>query len=218
MAKHTDDKHDEVPSGSNRGELPLHPLVVKLVSDPDNPPEIVLLTGYLGAAGKGKDAYYRIYLDSDFRTYYELLRSDVLHAEEADPSQAENPTKIFIKATAKFTLVQVVEASFLQGDITSTYPVGGPCFLCFPPTAYFGGHCSGQPHTGFACPGGHPHTGRPCPSGQPHTHRCPASHPNTFGCSVPGGGTAHTPGYCLPAPGAQINPCAVGSHPHTPNV
>ncbi len=195
MPKHADEKHDDKRSKSNGDTLPFNPLVGKVVTDPDNLPEVVVLVGYLGAAGKDKPDSCRIYIDLYFRTYYELLSADVLYAEEADATDLEKPTKIFVDASAKLTLVQALDASFLQGIITSTYPIGLP----------------GSP--GSPTPGG---IGSGCVTGEnPNTAGCSPAHPNTFGC--PGGQMAHTPGFAARALASSPPKvlCAGGRMPST---
>ncbi len=196
MPKHADEKHDDKRSKSNDDTLPLNPLVGKVVTDPDNPPEVVILVGYLGAAGKDKPDSCRLYIDLYFRTYYELLIADVLYAEEPDAADPDKPSKIFVDASAKLTLVQALDASFLQGIITSTYPIGLP----------------GLP--GSPTPGG---IGSSCvPGVNPNTVGCSPAHPNTFGS--PGGQGTNTPGFAAPAPGGHphILSCAIGGRaPHT---
>jgi hypothetical protein len=182
MPKHADEKHDDKHSKSNGDKLPLNPLVCKVVTDPDNPPEIVVLVGYLGSAGKDKPDYCRVYTDLYFRTYYELLIADVPYAEEADPADLEKPTKIFVDASAKLTLVQALDASFIQGMITSTYPIGLPGVLGDPAPGGLGSGC---------VPGGE----------NPNTAGCSPAHPNTFGC--PGGQGSVSHGFAAPAPGGD---------------
>lgn len=164
---------------------PLHSLVGRIVTDPSNPPNTVIVLGYLGSAGTGRDAYRRIYLDLDFRNYFEVAHIDILYAQKADPAHEELPTNIVINATANLTLVQTVEASYLKGAIASLYARGSPYggFCPAPPTwipsvcgclpGPSGGVCGGLTHT-FCCPGhGHHHTlGSPMLSPD-DAHGCP---------------------------------------------
>ena len=192
---------------------PLHPLVAKVVPDPDHPSDAVVIVGYLGSAGKGREQFRRIYIDSDFRTHYEINKDDIHHAQKADPAAEEQPTNIYIKSTAKLLLVQTVEASFLTGQITSSYPVGSPaeqpwylittyiCQIIF---------CGGLPNTHGCSPGGVLITFGCGPGGILHTNRCKigAVPPTHGGVTGPGGGSEA---------GAQHghHTCPPGGTPHT---
>jgi hypothetical protein len=109
---------------------PLHPLAETVAADPDKPRDTVVLLGYLGRSSK--EGFLRIYLDLSFRIYYEVPEADVLHAQKADPAHEEEPTMIVIAATATLHLVRAMEATFLQGEIASAYPVGSPTDLSAP--------------------------------------------------------------------------------------
>jgi hypothetical protein len=206
MAKHTDDKDGAT----------LHPLVGKVVSDPEDLPEVVVVVGYLGAAANDRPANYRIYTDLFFRTYYELLQSDVLYAEEADPTDLEQPTRIFIKASAKLTLNKALEASYLQGSIASNYPLGSRVYpYCSTAPTCGEQPCSGEHPNTHGCSPSNPSTVG-CGSGEgSHTHGCSASNPNTVGCGGSGEGS-HTPGYGAAGPGrVPRRTICSGEHPNT---
>ena len=205
----------EPPSSNQDERVPMHPLVKKLVPDPDDPPDTVVLVGYLGSSSK--QGFVRIYLDLNFLTYYELLASDVLHAEKVDPHHEDAPTKIIVDATAKLNLVQILEASFLQGSIAAAYPVSSSFGVSFSPIgAGKSGACSGNPNT-YGCPPTQTYgqAPSPCSGSNPHTYGCPPT--QTYGqahgtCS---GSNPHTYG-CPPTQtyGQAPSPCS-GSNPHT---
>lgn len=138
MAKQPDERQGEKQSQPLDDGPTLNELAKNIVTDPDSIPDIVIVLGYLAAAGKDKPTFYRIYLDLYFHTYYEVLKTDVLHADASDPSNLEKPTKIFINKSAKLTLIQVVKASYLQGPIASTYPACLPKSPCLPTTTCVG--------------------------------------------------------------------------------
>jgi hypothetical protein len=198
-----------------KNEHTLHDLVGKVVTDPEHLPEIVVVVGYLGAAAKDRPTHYRIYTDVYFRTYYELLQADVLYAEAADPTDLEKPTRIFIKANAKLTLNKALEASYLQGSIASSYPLGSRVCPYCSTAATCGEHpCSGEHPNTHGCSPSNPCTVG-CPSGEgSHTHGCSASNPNTLGCGS--GEGSHTPGYGAAGPGrVPRRTICSGEHPNT---
>ena len=111
----------QAKAGPGKPDLTPHPLVSKLVPDPDNPPDIVMVEGYLGESKR--DGRVRVYVDLDFRSYFEIEEADIVDHVPSDPSDASKPWNILIKGTAKLELVQVVvvEASYLKGTITSAH-------------------------------------------------------------------------------------------------
>ncbi len=112
MGNQSDGSGAQGNSPANDDNAPLHSLVSKIVGDPANPPKTLVVRGYLGSAGSGRDDYRRIYLDNDFRTYFEVAKTDILHAQKADPDHEDEPTSIVVNGTAKLALVQAVEAWF----------------------------------------------------------------------------------------------------------
>lgn len=170
----------------------MHPLPGSVIKNPDDIPDSVVVVGYLGKSSK--DGFHRIYLDADLRSYYEIQHDQLLHAEKADPSDEQKPTRIYIKATGKLVLVQILEASFLKGPIASAYAWGtaSPC-CCPPPTC-----CHGMPPVGCPHPGGGG-TG----SG---TFACP-----TPGCTHPGGGGTGSGTFACPPPVSCTHPGGGGS-------
>jgi hypothetical protein len=98
-------------------------MVEQMVHDPDLiPTNTIALVGYYGKSNR--EGFRRIYLDLTFRAYYEVEEKHVHHVQAADPANKEAPTKIIIDAEAKLTLVQTLEASFLQGAIASAFSAG----------------------------------------------------------------------------------------------
>ncbi len=120
MGERSDQKDDDAKDRSNAGAIPQHPLVRNGVPNPDDPTAALRVVGYIGSAGKGRENYYRIYLDLTFRCYYEVLATDVIYAEPPDQSDTEKPTSIFLKACAKLFVVKIVDASILRGSIASS--------------------------------------------------------------------------------------------------
>jgi hypothetical protein len=182
MATPSNPQGGKTQGAGGNSDPPLHPLVEKVVLDPDKPADVVALLGYLGSAGKGREHFRRIYLDSGFQTYYEIHKDDILRAAKADPSAEHQPTQILIKASAKLSLVQTVEASFLRGPITSKYPLGSAPGGNW--TAITTLVCEWIEY--MICPGGTPHTSHYCVP-ETHTH-----------CFPPGEGGAYAKPPCAP--------------------
>src|ERR687884_1832240 len=91
MAK-SQDPEPVKPEGE--GEAPQPPparlpapaaFVASLAADPKEVPEMVVLTGYLGAAPEENNA--RLYLSPDLSFHVELAREDVLYVQPVPPSQ-----------------------------------------------------------------------------------------------------------------------------------
>ncbi len=103
-----------------------HQVVVKLLGDADPSRDLVVLVGYFGPSKK-RDSV-RLYLDLDFRAYFELPRGWIVSTDQVDPDDENSPTRVIVEVTAELELVQIsrqrLEAAYLQGSITSAY-LGG---------------------------------------------------------------------------------------------
>src|SRR3954447_8170392 len=55
--------------------------IAKIVKDPKNPPETLMLTGYLGASSD--DGHTRLYFDAALGSYVEIPNDAILHTEPA---------------------------------------------------------------------------------------------------------------------------------------
>jgi len=126
-------------------DLTPHPIISKLLPDPDHPPDSVVLVGYLGPSKK--EGCVRFYSDLEFRAYVEIPTSGILHHDTVSPSLESGPTKMILHATTKLELVVILEASFLKGDISACVPFGICMSICRPERA-----------TCFICPHEHPQT------------------------------------------------------------
>jgi hypothetical protein len=94
--------------------------VSRIVSDPNNPPDALLLTGYLGKSSD--QGYIRLYLDEELSDYVELPESGVLYAQEM--SKEDSPlggSYVWIQRNAQVIQGPVgpnrMTASFLSGRI-----------------------------------------------------------------------------------------------------
>jgi hypothetical protein len=109
------------PKDAQGNVIPQSPALDKLVQDPDNLPEPVTLTGYVGYTSGS--VFIRVYPDLEFRSYYELRGDDVLKILPVEAGVPDGPSEVLIKASAKVRLVWIVEASMLEGPIASAYPI-----------------------------------------------------------------------------------------------
>jgi hypothetical protein len=101
-------------------EIPINKLVDGLVKDVNDPPQLVVLIGFIGRSNR--DGFVRIYVDLHLRDYYEVLGTDILFPE-GDPDHPEAPSRVVVKASANVAWVQTAEASFFEGAIASAYPI-----------------------------------------------------------------------------------------------
>jgi hypothetical protein len=60
--------------------------VFRIVRDPENPPEVLLIAAFLGKASK--QSYTRLYLDPLLSAFADVPSEDVLHAEPLPKAQS----------------------------------------------------------------------------------------------------------------------------------
>ena len=60
--------------------------VARLVQDPGDPPDLLLLSGYLGASSE--EGHVRLYLDEELSRYAEIPKEAIRHARELSPEQS----------------------------------------------------------------------------------------------------------------------------------
>jgi len=94
--------------------------VSRIVSDPNNPPDALLLTGYLGKSSE--QGYIRLYLDEELSDYVEIPEDAILHTQEL--LQDDSPlggSYLWIQRNAQVIHGPVgpnrMTASFLSGRI-----------------------------------------------------------------------------------------------------
>lgn len=117
------------PSGEAKGNVREHPLIGKLVPDPNRPSEpTIKLAGYVGRASQ--EGYIRVYATlDDLSCYLEIRREDVVHAEDVPESLMEHGgTFVWVKQSAEIvqgqTQVSKIQAQFLGGGISEEF-LGG---------------------------------------------------------------------------------------------
>jgi hypothetical protein len=110
--------------GNDAQNLKIHELARELIKKVDNPPNLVMLIGYIGES-KSQDRV-RLYLNLNFDEYVEVLRKDIRHTKEADKDMIEfGGTCIWVDKTATITHTKLqaseVRAEFLKGTISTSY-------------------------------------------------------------------------------------------------
>ncbi len=60
--------------------------VARLVPDPKDPPDLMSMSGYLGASSE--EGYVRLYLDEELSRYAEIPKESIRHAQELSPERS----------------------------------------------------------------------------------------------------------------------------------
>src|SRR5215216_6418307 len=84
--------------GERRGERRPSEFIARLVTDPSNPPEVVEIIGYVGAAAEAGRT--RIYLDTTLQNYVEVEEGNILHVEPVAEAQL-GLSHVFVAADAQ---------------------------------------------------------------------------------------------------------------------
>jgi hypothetical protein len=142
--------------------------IAKIVKDPKNPPETLMLTGFIGASSE--EGHTRLYFDAGLASYVEIPNDAILHTEPAGDSGL-GASYVWIKRDAVLIYgpagSQRPKGTFLEGPIMQQHlgaaapaagagqampgPMAGsiPCSLLCPS---FATGCAQQ----AAAPGGNP--------------------------------------------------------------
>ena len=137
--------------------------VAKVVSDPKNPPQTRLLSGWLGDAGE--EGYQRLYTTAELSAYVDIPSDAVLHTEARADVQPAGAVLVWVKADADLRWggsAASRAASFLQGQVQQDFAsdpkllekLGYRCVTkdpCAEPTG-FSGLCTKQPEIGGGWP------------------------------------------------------------------
>lgn len=166
--------------------------VARIVKDPKNPPDTLMLQGYLGASSE--EGHTRIYFDVHLASYAEIPNDAILHTLDAPEADSLAATSVWIKREAVLIYGPAgssrPKGTFLEGAIMQTYMPGAAATA---PQAFY-------PSLFQPCPSGHPSCGdhtlaapqaffpslfQPCQSGHPscgiHTRAVPqAFFPSAF--------------------------------------
>jgi hypothetical protein len=150
MPKHRAEDHSEEPSNSGNDPVDLspNPLITAMSKVDDQPAKAVELVGYLGPSDD--DAFVRLYGSLDLGNYIEIPRTGIVFAQPLDASDPSEPSTVLVISTTKLQVVQTLEASFLEGDITKTHSCSepDPCAQPVPTTHGLKDH---QPSTRVPC-------------------------------------------------------------------
>ncbi|MEU8007097.1 hypothetical protein AB0B66_38550 [Catellatospora sp. NPDC049111] len=97
-------------------------IAAELVSDPTNPPDVVVMRGFLGKSDRA--GFSRLYADLNFSEFVEVADDDVVASRSLAGNQ--NPlggTVLWVRRTATLLRATVCTArehsAFLQGEITA---------------------------------------------------------------------------------------------------
>lgn len=103
------------------------PVVGRLVPDPANPPELRVVTGWVGRSAT--PGCWRLYLVPTLREYLEFRDDDVVHHEPLRSDARFAPTALWLRAGASVNHVTIeasaVEGEFLQGELTRAFAAPG---------------------------------------------------------------------------------------------
>lgn len=101
--------------------------IAKIVTDPANPPETQVFTGYLGASDKEK--HVRLYFDVTLAQHLDILQEDILHQVEVPESQMPlGGVMVWVKKEAKLEAggpATRSKANWVEGQVTEAYQAQG---------------------------------------------------------------------------------------------
>jgi hypothetical protein len=213
--------------------------VGRVVSDPKNPPEARMLTGWFGDAAE--EGYRRLYTDAELSCYIDIPTDSILHTEPVRDMQPAGGVFVWIKRDAALKpggSAASRAARFLQGQVQQDFASGGGgldlsspekagyrCVTqvpCGEPTGITG-ECTKQPEVGgaWSCITAVPHCFEPTGFTGQCTHQ-PWPNPTRYlGCTFihcPTQDLTHIPHICnLVATGmpgcAVVDPGAGGGDP-----
>src|SRR2546421_1796240 len=126
------------PQEEPKGKPQEDDFISKIVKDPAQPPDVLLLTGYLGASSE--PGYTRLYFDPQFSNYVEIPDAAILHTQKIPAEQSPlGESYVWIDKNAEIIHGKVgpnrPKAKFLEG----------PIFQDFMRGAQFGGAGAPQP-------------------------------------------------------------------------
>lgn len=198
--------------------------VSKIVSDPKNPPNTLLLKGFIGASSE--EGHIRLYLDSELSDYMEIPEAAILYAEEIPKEKSPiGGSYLWIQRDASLIHGPVVterpKASFLEGRIMAGQAGGGASPFLLPTAT--GPKCGtiidGCTDAGPKCPSQvtcpapcvlPTRTGTTCPAVS-----CTHTGPN---CMTVSGTTCPAPTCTQNGPNCPTTPAATCSGPNCPTT
>ena len=104
--------------------IALDEIVSKIVSDPSNPPEVILLSGYLGSSSES--GHIRLYFDPKFSKYIEIPETAIKHSQPIPVERSPlGGSYVWILRDADIIHGNVgttrTTAKFLEGPIVEEY-------------------------------------------------------------------------------------------------
>ena len=101
----------------------LDEFTAKAVTDPKNPGEVLLVTGFLGASSEPK--HTRIYWDASLGTYVDVKTTDITHTEPLPKEQSPlGGSYIWLKRDAQVSFGaggQSAKGKFFEGPLMAAY-------------------------------------------------------------------------------------------------
>ena len=124
----------DYPKGGEQGyegdgpNLRLDDFVRRIVQDPNAPPSVTLLSGYLGSSSE--EGHVRLYLDEELCRYVEIPEKAIRHTQELPPEQSPlGGSLVWIDRDAEVLHgaagSERRKATFLEGQIAQDYIGGG---------------------------------------------------------------------------------------------
>lgn len=201
----------------NKAKIHEDDFVSKVVKDPKQPPDTLLLNGFLGKSSE--DGHVRLYFDPELKSYVEIPQDAILHSQEI--SKESSPLgghHVWINPNAELIHGRVgpqrTKAKFFEGPLgaaaagmgAAAQPAMPYTLACFTVPVHCGRtnppHCFPHLTAGFPCFG---------PDVAANPHRIPIGLP-TQHCATPMctvGAVCSPPGFTVIGcfgPEAAINP------------
>src|SRR5687768_12276310 len=112
------------PNRAPEDYVPRDSFVARIVQDPKEPPELLLLSGYMGASSE--EGCVRLYLDEELGRYVEIPADAIRHTQELPPEQSPlGGSLVWIDRKAEVVHGKAggerSKASFLEGQIAQDY-------------------------------------------------------------------------------------------------
>src|SRR5262245_16356865 len=107
-----------------RTKVRLDAFTAKVVPDPKNPGQCLLLTGFLGASSESKQT--RIYWDPSLSSYVDVDTADIIHSEPLPKEQSPlGGSYIWVKRSAEVSMGSAsgstAKGKFFQGPLMTAY-------------------------------------------------------------------------------------------------
>ena len=108
-----------VPPTNGNGINP-DAIVERLVPNPNDPPDVIMMVGFLGRSTRPR--FWRLYRTLDLKDYVEIAEGDIVLTESLETKlQPLGGTAVWVKSGARLQHIQnesqLAESEFLQGDI-----------------------------------------------------------------------------------------------------